>query len=387
MVKRFFLVLSLLGIVLLTACNARSGLFSQSSGEATDPRPPTHVDSSVSHAVSSGSSSSSDASSLLTEEEKREGYEYIYPLLFGLGQQSWENPGEIDPDLFVEFYLSWITNDRLRQSLPPEDKRNQDFGGDTIWGEDLEAAVRSRFVIDVDAIRQSSYYDPHTGTYRHEGICPLFNRYELVSFQRKDDKLVLAYQLFTPSEAEAFCTLTVKPKEDGFFYDGYAIEWVKGKPDDFAPYYRYVLPFAYDIGAASWESAQQIQPDALVIYYFSQKEIGEISLPLDGPRDVDFGNLLIPAKVLESAVMRHFTVDADRIRQSNYYDPDTNSYWTGGIGSMMDVVITDVRKENDDLVIEFYRRSPSGTEDNHGRSVLTMKLDQEGQYRYLAFSH
>ncbi len=140
----------------------------------------------------------------------------------------------------------------------------------------------------------------------------------------------------------------------------------------------------YEIGWKSWDDPMQLDPDALAVYYISLEGIGEIKIPRDGPRDKEFGNPLMPAEDVEQAVQKHFDVTTEHMRKSQYYDPDTNCYWSGGIGSTADVYVVGTEQDNDLLTI-YFRAQINSSLYKAAWDCKTVIQIYEDNYKYLSF--
>lgn len=315
--------------------------------------------------------------------ERDGGDAVLDPLIFGMGLASWSDVSAIDPDRWIGYYLRWLTNDRLRGTLPAEDRRNGVFGGAAIAGEDLEAAVGSRFAVDRATLRQASGYDPGAESYAIVPLALADQRYTLDGITEQADALRLDYTLRTASGGEAAGQVVIEPAAGGFHYRSHTLRWTAGGPDRYADAYRMILPFAYDLGRTSWRTAAAIDPDALVVYYLSLQELGEVSFPLDGPREPDFGNLWIPADALEAAITRHLAVDIEALHTARYYDPAGGRYWTGGIGTLAELAVTGATDRGNVRTITFTRTLPQTPPQS---CTLTLDILADGGYRYRAYA-
>lgn len=155
-------------------------------------------------------------------------------------------------------------------------------------------------------------------------------------------------------------------------------------PPEYKQYLNYVEPFIYDMGYKSWDDPMQLDPDALAVYYISLEGIGEIKIPRDGPRDKEFENPLMPAEDVEQAVQKHFDVTSDHMRKSQYYDPETNCYWSGGIGSTAEAYVVGAEQTDDLLTIEFKIQIVSSDYNAAWDCNTVIQLEKDN-YQYLSY--
>ena len=126
-------------------------------------------------------------------------------------------------------------------------------------------------------------------------------------------------------------------------------------PQSLKQYRKYVDPFAYEIGRESWNDAEKVDSDAFVVYYIYMGTTDEVEISSDYPKDKEYNNPLIPAEVLERFVQKHFDVTTEHIRKSQYYDADKHAYWSGGIGTTVDLYTVGVEETDDLLTIRYIR--------------------------------
>lgn len=155
-------------------------------------------------------------------------------------------------------------------------------------------------------------------------------------------------------------------------------------PPEYKQYLNYVEPFIYDMGYKSWDDPMQLDPDALAVYYISLEGIGEIKIPRDGPRDKEFENPLMPAEDVEQAVHKHLDVTSDHMRKSQYYDPETNCYWSGGIGSTAKAYVVGAEQTDDLLTIQFKTQIVSSDYNAAWDCNTVIQLEKDN-YQYLSY--
>ena len=106
-----------------------------------------------------------------------------------------------------------------------------------------------------------------------------------------------------------------------------------------------------------------------------------------GPVDDQHGNPLIPREGLETVIMQYFDVPAAHIRQSQYYDPATESYWTGGIGSVANTAVTAITKTETGAVIHTRNIITSSAYYDSWEAEIEIAIAPDGTYRYIFFTH
>lgn len=153
-------------------------------------------------------------------------------------------------------------------------------------------------------------------------------------------------------------------------------------------YQNILLPLRYTLGQNNWDKAEDISPDAFVVFYFTLPLINQLTIPEDYDIDKTYGNPLIPADDLVSTIQKYFDfkIPKDYIKKSEYYDKNENSYYTGGIGSTVDIKATKAKQENNQLTL-WYDAWINSTDykDNWGGTV-TVILDDDGEFKYQSFS-
>lgn len=116
--------------------------------------------------------------------------------------------------------------------------------------------------------------------------------------------------------------------------------WYEYNSDqNFAEYRQDYLanPFFAGLLAHSWESADGLAPDGLVTY-----------AAYEGGWSDTTG-----AEELEALILARFDVDAQHIRQSQYYDADANAYELPGLGGVTNCAVTSVEENPDYLLLRY----------------------------------
>lgn len=150
-------------------------------------------------------------------------------------------------------------------------------------------------------------------------------------------------------------------------------------------YQKYIDPFVYQIGSKSWSTVDEVDPDAFVVFFFSLWEDEPMPMSSDYQRDEKFGNLMIPAQVLEQTVQQYFDVESEYIKKSHYYDADKDAYWTGGIGSTADLKVTGATRRGDSLKIEFSGKIVSSIYHANWTGNVTVKIFENDTYQYVSY--
>lgn len=148
---------------------------------------------------------------------------------------------------------------------------------------------------------------------------------------------------------------------------------------------KHVEPFSYSIGQKSWNNPEEIEPDALVEYYFYLGLTDAVTFSSDYPKDKEFNNPLIPADVLEKGVKKHFDVSSEHIRKSQYYDAENNAYWTGGIGTTVDIYSVDTERKGDLQIIDFKAKIESSDYNASWDGNIVVQLTEDNNYKFISY--
>lgn len=124
----------------------------------------------------------------------------------------------------------------------------------------------------------------------------------------------------------------------------------------------------------SWESPNQIDPDHFFEFYEALIIMGETEMP-----EGEF----VPADVVEAVIKQYFDVETDYIKTSNYYEEQTDSYFVGGLGNVLDLVIDDKSTKEQTLMIAY---SLYFNDELQRSGVLSVQVDGDETYKYLSNS-
>ena len=182
-------------------------------------------------------------------------------------------------------------------------------------------------------------------------------------------------------------TLTVELREDNAVrYLSYEFnEQFERETEKLALYRKYVEAFMYPVGRESWDDPMQIEPDAFVVYYIYLCGTGEVEPPYCGLNDPEFGNPFMFGDALEQAVMSHFDVTAEHIRKSSNYDKERKAYWTGGIGTLVDMEIVGARWEGKRLTLTLESCIISSEATLRWDNEVVLEVDGES-YKYISYT-
>lgn len=105
----------------------------------------------------------------------------------------------------------------------------------------------------------------------------------------------------------------------------------------------------------NWDSPSEIKPDDLV-NFAAYNNLLELPTELAGQKICDGASYIdnmAPAEQLEEAVLQYFSVDAQQLHQSSFYDAGAECYtlfsgWGGECGAS----VTDVSQEGDILTLK-----------------------------------
>ena len=182
-------------------------------------------------------------------------------------------------------------------------------------------------------------------------------------------------------------TLTVELREDNAVrYLSYEFnEQFERETEKLALYRKYVEAFMYPVGRESWDDPKQIEPDAFVVYYIYLCNTGEVERRLDVPIEEEYGSPYMPQDDLEKAVMSHFDVTPEHIRNSEYYDKEKGFYWSGGIGTLVDMEIVGARWEGNRLTLTMESCIISSEATLRWDNEVVLEVDGES-YKYISYT-
>ncbi len=182
-------------------------------------------------------------------------------------------------------------------------------------------------------------------------------------------------------------TLTVELREDNAVrYLSYEFnEQFERETEKLALYRKYVEAFMYPVGRESWDDPKQIEPDAFVVYYIYLCNTGEVERRLDVPIEEEYGSPYMPQDDLEKAVMSHFDVTPEHIRKSEYYDKEKGFYWSGGIGTLVDMEIVGARWEGKRLTLTMESCIISSEATLRWDNEVVLEVDGES-YKYISYT-
>ena len=182
-------------------------------------------------------------------------------------------------------------------------------------------------------------------------------------------------------------TLTVEIGEDNTVrYLSYEFnEQFERETEKLALYRKYVEAFMYPVGRESWDDPMQIEPDAFVVYYIYLCGTGEVERRLDVPIEEEYGSPYMPQEDLEKAVMSHFDVTPEHIRKSEYYDKEKGFYWSGGIGTLVDMEIVGARWEGKRLTLTMESCIISSEATLRWENEVVLEVNGES-YKYISYT-
>lgn len=135
-----------------------------------------------------------------------------------------------------------------------------------------------------------------------------------------------------------------------------------------------------NILSSNWESADQIIPDELTVFYLENN--------LDAPvlsRDEEMRPNQSP-EVVESYIGQYFEVTPEQIRKSRHFDQENQVYHIWGIGSVLTSRVTAVNNESGLLTIDYQLYQQGATEEEtellwNGTVKIEQKADGGFFYR------
>ena len=320
-----------------------------------------------------------------------------------IGVRSWDTPYELSPDAFVMhyLYLESIGEVQLDRSGPTAAD-----GTVLIPRDELERTIPNRFHVPAGYLRTSQYYDAAAQAYRAVDVPPA-DFTTVTEIVKIEDGAVVHFRNEGGNPWEGAVTVFISPTSQSYRYT--YVSFATTRPDQEPPVSapaslsaaECLLPvadttidcaaiaraFAYEIGRDSWENALAIEPDAFVVHYIFLSSLPDSGVTIDysGPVDDKYGNPLMPQADVESVIARYFDVPAAHIRQSQYYDPATQSYWTGGVGSVVDTAVTRIDRTETGAVIHVRNSITSSDYYDRWDAAITITIAPDGAYRLTSY--
>lgn len=139
---------------------------------------------------------------------------YVHPLFTsGILAAQWDDAGELDPDLLVQFYSAYA-------------REREDAGSD--WNlhippAQLEEYVQRYFDVNTDHLRQSGFYDDGEGVYRlarRTWVEDSETDIQVTSTWRDGDRIDLDVQLLRGSPTASAFQVSIQLLPQGFRYTG-----------------------------------------------------------------------------------------------------------------------------------------------------------------------
>lgn len=143
---------------------------------------------------------------------------------------------------------------------------------------------------------------------------------------------------------------------------------------------QYLNPvFHAGITNNSWDSNSEINADKLVAFYVWAGRHKSFDFAIPENLDVNENkDAFVPANIVESEVKRYFYVSSEHMRDSEYYNAETNTYMIFGIGGVNSCEIVNVISSDNIVEIDFI-----GYQDGalYQTGKLSIKLDGDA-YKY-----
>lgn len=146
--------------------------------------------------------------------------------------------------------------------------------------------------------------------------------------------------------------------------------------NNISAYYQYLYAPSQTIMAAlNWNKPSELHPDTFVEFFSIKTNLAILS--------TDATMITIPASIVERYIQRHFDVESNYIKQSQYYNAQSDYYSIpmhsgGGAPKVIGI------EEKDNIIkikYEFYSRADDITVTRTGE--LTIKTDS-GDFQYLS---
>lgn len=271
---------------------------------------------------------------------------YVSPVLsYGkMTTYNWDSPSQILADDLVNICMS---NNYLQLPTSPDNKPISEYGEyltDRVAADEVEAAIQTYFPVTSEHLQTSRYYDAQTNSYqmtdiplrhgRGRGICAK-------SVSLSQNKAEIQFCVSNPSYDVG--TLTMELTPDG------RLSYTSLVLDELELCNRTYIQntLCSNILSSNWESADQIIPDELTVFYLENN--------LDAPvlsRDEEMRPNQSP-EVVEFYIGQYFEVTPEQIRKSRHFDQENQVYHIWGIGSVLTSRVTAVNSESGLLTIDY----------------------------------
>ena len=386
-------ILTLIIIILLVSCAGNEN--PTTSNDVTRPAPTTTTSPSAVEAA--------NASGLYPADINWDAV--VDAFSYGIGAKSWESAYDLNADAFIMHYLylasvGEITIDRSG----PADQH----GHALIPRDELERIIPNRFYVPAEYLRTSQYYSAETKSYCAIDIGPVLDTV-ITEIMKTEYGAIIHFQQAS-EQGESFDCVTeiaIFPTALSYRYQYVSFQTthpaqesddsgtvsltgddalIPGTDIDST---QIAQAFCYQIGAQPWDTTLAIDPDALVVHYIYLGITPGSGVVIDrtGPVDDQHGNPLMPREGLETVIMQYFDVPAAHIRQSQYYDPATESYWTGGIGSVDNTAVTAITKTETGAVIHTRNIITSRNYYDSWEAEIEIAIAPDGTYHYISYNH
>lgn len=146
--------------------------------------------------------------------------------------------------------------------------------------------------------------------------------------------------------------------------------------NNISAYYKY-LRFASEtsITATNWDNPSEIPADRLIKFFSNKTNLAMLS--------TDANMITIPAPIVERYIQLYFNVESNYIKQSEYYNAQSNDYFipipSGGPSS---VKVVDIEEKDNIVTIAYEYYSPTDEITVIRTGTLTVKTDQT-DFKYL----
>jgi len=143
-----------------------------------------------------------------------------------------------------------------------------------------------------------------------------------------------------------------------------------------AAYYEYLYaPSQTVMSALNWDKPSELPPDTFIEFFSIKTNLAILS--------TDATMITIPAIIVERYIQRHFDVESNYIKQSQYYNAQTDDYsipmHSGG--GAPKVVGIEEKYNIIKIKYEFYSRADDVTVIRTG--ILTVKITDRPYFQYL----
>lgn len=140
---------------------------------------------------------------------------------------------------------------------------------------------------------------------------------------------------------------------------------------------EYLAPvFLASISSQNWQHAEEIPPHNLGLFFVAKR-----SLTDDAYREMIWDAAVFGQEDVEALVLQYFDIPVERLRESEYYQPQTESYVFESLGGAATARVVKAELQQNVLTLFYEYYSPADDATVIRKGTLCVTFSQEG-YRY-----